>query len=203
MPGGGTSNLVFLPVGNSSAHVNFALFPLTAGTNPVGRLTQGDFNGDGNLDLVTSNYGANSLSIFLGNGDGTFQSPQTISIGSNTRPVGIVAADFDGDGKLDLAIGYDIPNSNGVSILLGNGDGTFQAPQNFAAGSETYEMVVLGDFNGDGFPDIAVTNNNGGHVQVLLGNGDGTLQTAVPYTVSATAFYIQEADLNGDVDTWI
>lgn len=195
-PGGATSNLAFLPIGNSSAHVNFALFPLTAGTNPVG-LAQGDFNGDGKLDLVTANYGAANLSIFLGNGDGTFQPPHTISIGSDTRPVGIAAADFNGDGKLDLAIGYDVQNSTGVSILLGNGDGTFQPIQDFAAGTRTYEMVVE-DFNGDGFPDIAVTNEAEGHVQVLLGNGDGTLQAAVPYSVTSSAFYIQEADLNGD-----
>lgn len=195
-PGGGTSNLAFLPVGNTSAHVNFALFPLTAGTSPVG-VAQGDFNGDGKLDLVTTNYVAGNLSIFLGNGDGTFQAPQTISIGSNTNPVGIVAADFDGDGNLDLAIGYDYQNSHGVSVLLGNGNGTFQPNQDFAAGTRTYELVS-GDFNGDGFADIAVTNYAGNRVEVLLGNGDGTLQTAVPYSVTASAFYVQEADLNGD-----
>ena len=198
--GGGISNLVFLPVGVSSAHVNFATFPLTSGAGALG-VAQGDFNGDGKLDLVTANWSADSLSIFLSNGDGTFAAPQVISLTSTSlRPVGVSVGDFNNDGILDLAVGYE--TSTGVSILLGNGtagvgDGTFGAPQSFVAGSDTYESVV-GDFDGDGNLDMAVTNFGNGTVSVLLGNGNGTFQAAVTYPVNSGAFFIQEADLNGD-----
>ena len=186
------SNLVFLPVSASSPQDSFATFTLTAGAGAVG-VAQGDFNGDGNLDLVTANWSANTLSIFLSNGDGTFQSPQNISV--STRPVGVSVGDFNHDGNLDLVVGFE--SSVGVAIFLGNGDGTFQSAHTYAAGSDTYEFAV-GDFNGDGALDIAVTNYGSSTIHVLLGNGDGTFQTAVSYAVNSSGFYVHEADLNGD-----
>jgi FG-GAP-like repeat len=194
-PQGGTSNLAFVPVGNNVAHVNFATFSLTAGSSPVG-VAQADFNGDGKLDLVMANYGSNTLSMFLGNGDGTFQAPATITLPNGTGgPVGLAAGDFNGDGLSDLVVGYD--SSFGISVLLGNGDGTFVPSQDFSAGTFTYQMV-LGDFNEDGALDVAVTNYGRGAVQILLGDGNGNLQPAVAYSVNANSFFIQEADLNGD-----
>ncbi|MBV8709214.1 MAG: VCBS repeat-containing protein, partial [Acidobacteriaceae bacterium] len=173
----------------------------------------GDFDGDGHLDLFVASYlDLHDLSfkepapvceyfgqhVFCGplglkggrnvlyhnNGNGTFSDITEHSGIAEAPPAHgftAVAGDFNGDGKLDLAVGYN--SGTGISILLGNGDGTFGAPQNFAAGSQTYELVV-GDFDHDGNSDIAVTNYSTGRVQVLMGNGDGSFQSAVSYTVT-------------------
>src|SRR2546425_8463414 len=98
------------------------------------------------------------------------------AVGPNPRPVAV--GDFNGDGRPDLAVANDF--SNDVSVLLGNGDGTFQPAQSFAAGLYP-NSVAVGDFNGDGKPDLAVAAgyyNVPGTVSVLLGNGDGTIQPA-------------------------
>ena len=87
-------------------------------------------NRDGSLDAVTANEGSNDVSILLGNGDGTFQAPRTFAAGAG--PIAVTADDFNGDGRLDLAVADQgdpkTGQGRGVSILLGNGDGTFQAP---------------------------------------------------------------------------
>ena len=86
-----------------------------------------DFNGDGKLDYVTANQGNNTIGVALGNGDGTFKAPTSISVACN--PVSVATGDFNGDGKLDLAVAAPgcSAGTNGVAILLGNGDGTFTA----------------------------------------------------------------------------
>jgi FG-GAP-like repeat len=90
--------------------------------------------------------------------------------------------DFNGDGKLDLAVAN---RGNDVSILLGNGDGTFESAVNYVADQGTTSLAV-GDFDGDGTPDLAITNSAGNDVSVLLGNGDGTVQPPVNYSVGQT-----------------
>src|SRR5260370_268992 len=103
--------------------------------------------------------------------------------------------DFNGDGRLDLVVANF--GSANVSVLLGNGDGTFQAASNFPAGSNP-RSVAVGDFHGDGLPDLAVANYNGG-VRVLLGNGDGTFQTThVSYVAGSLPTSLAVADFNGD-----
>jgi hypothetical protein len=165
----------------------------------------GDFNGDGKVDIATSNYVdgfSSNVSVLLGNGDGTFQPQKVIAIPNGLGL--LVAGDFNRDGKPDLAVAErnqdHIPGF--VAILLGNGDGTFQSPMTFPTGQTPYGLVAA-DFNGDGILDLATANGNPFNISVLLGNGDGTFQTHVDYadpTVSSPHF-LSVADLNGDGET--
>jgi FG-GAP-like repeat len=107
----------------------------------------------------------------------------------------VAVGDFNGDGKLDLAVANN--GSNNVSVLLGNGDGTFQPALNFTVGSNP-SSVAVADFNGDGKPDLAVANNDGNNVSILLGNGTGTFQAAVSYGVESGPISMAVADFNGD-----
>ena len=177
-PTGIVSNIAFLPVGISTASLNFSSSTLTTGLSPY-RMAQGDFNLDGKTDLAVANSGSSTVSIFMGNGDGTFQAAQNISV--SNYPFSVSVGDFNGDGKPDLAVGFE--SSVGISILLGNGDGTFQPAISTAAGFGNYGSVA-GDFNKDGKLDLAVTDYFAGRVYVLIGNGDGTFQPAVSYGVN-------------------
>ena len=168
-----------------------------------------DLNGDGKLDLVIANEcsdstcTAGSVSVLLGNGDGTFQPAVTYK--ASYRVDSIAIADLNGDGKLDIVAGTYCGSadttclSSSATVLLGNGDGTFQAGLGYAAGSYV-SSVAVGDLNGDGKPDI-VTNgcfaSNCGNVAVLLGNGDGTFQAAMTYGTGG-ASSVAIGDLNGD-----
>jgi hypothetical protein len=163
---GAGSALIFPNFGNG-IFIQKQVFRFTLGT---GAAVTGDFNGDGKLDLVTTGYAATGYfpaSIFLGNGDGTVGSRSELPVGCSGSPCGAFAVgDFNGDGKLDLALS----DGSAVRVLLGNGDGTFQAPVKYpcAGGS-----AAVADVNGDGKLDI-ITNG----VSVLLGNGDGTFRNA-------------------------
>jgi len=162
--------------------------------NPVA----GDFNGDGIPDLAAANYGSNTLSVLLGNGDGTFQPQVTYPTGSS--PSALAVGDFNKDGKLDLAVANCrcfSPGPSTVSVLLGNGDGTFQNEVEFPAG-ESPIAIVTGDFNGDGNLDLAAVNYYGNNLSVLLGNGDGTFQKQVQYPTGPNPYKIEIADFNRD-----
>jgi hypothetical protein len=168
--------------------------------NPV-ELVAGDFNGDGKLDLALTNGndGTNTVSIFLGNGDGTLQAPQSFPAGPTPEILSV--GDFNGDGKLDLAVPNNETTTQGdISILLGNGDGSFQNPFEYALPFSSGDMLVVGDFNGDGKLDLAIDQPNGvNQVYVGLGNGDGTFQP--PQTVAKLVESPGSgvtADVNGD-----
>ncbi len=159
-------------------------------------IVAGDFTGDGRTDLAVANGGDGTVSVLLGNGDGTFQNQVTYNVG--IAPEAIVAGDFTGDGRTDLAV---VNNSdNTVSVLLGNGDGTFQNQVTYAVGSNP-GAIVAGDFTGDGRTDLAVVNNGDNTVSVLLGNGDGTFQNQVTYTVGIDPDAIVAGDFTGDGHT--
>ena len=162
----------------------------------------GDFNRDGKLDAVVTNGGSKAypdsgLTVSLGRGDGTFTSAPGSPIPLGSDLLAVVAADFNGDGKLDLAV--TDAGSNTVMILLGNGDGTFGAPTTFLVGNSPI-AVLAADFNNDGKLDLAVANYTDGTVTLLLGNGDGTFTqpSGSPYAVGKGPFSLAAADFNGD-----
>jgi hypothetical protein len=154
--------------GGFAAKVDYA-----TGLSPAA-LVAADFRGDGKVDLavVNENDGTGdpgTVSILLGNGDGTFQTHVDYPVGN--YPVGIVAADFNGDGKIDLAVVNDTDRT--VSILFGNGDGTFQSQTLVSVGTEPTSLGS-GDFNGDGRVDLITSNVSAGTGTVLLSKGDGS-----------------------------
>lgn len=155
----------------------------------------GDFNGDGNLDLaVAANLNNTAVSIFLGKGDGTFESPLNYAAGNG--PTSVAVADFNGDGKLDLAVADGV--SATVEVLLGNGDGTFQPAASYNL-PEAGSLVLAGDFNGDKIPDLAVLDATQvcSCVSILLGNGDGTFSAAKNDPVNYNGA-LGLGDFNGD-----
>ena len=158
----------------------------------------GDFNGDGKMDLAVANEGdsyandAGSISILLGNGDGTFQPAINLTLVKN--PMRIAAGDFNGDGKDDLAVTAWVA-SNNLSIFLSNGDGTFRAGTPAALPGAPM-MTVVADFNSDHILDLAVVTDSS--INVLLGNGDGTFRSQFDYGITNPTFFLVAADLNGD-----
>src|SRR5581483_4655388 len=168
--------------------------PVAAGGAPNGVAT-GDFNRDGILDLAVANTGG-GLSIFIGNGDGTFDPASTPTVAADTTPAAVVIGDFNGDGKLDLAVANN--GSDNVSILVGNGDGTFLSAINTGVGTGPIALAA-GDFDRDGVPDLAVVNSGGG-VSILLGVGDGnfTQPLGSPFGVGTTPSAVAIGDFDGD-----
>jgi hypothetical protein len=164
----------------------------------------GDFNHDGKLDLAETTDTDQGLviSVFLGTGGGNFAPPVYYQTGPAASRIAV--ADLNGDGNLDLVTAdecniqnCDNPTLGLVSVLLGNGDGTFQPHVDYPTGLAS-TSVAVGDFNGDGKPDLAVGNSYGLTVSVLLGNGDGTFRPRIDYGTAEDTSSVAVADFNGD-----
>jgi len=152
-----------------------------------------DLTGDGIPDIITANRPDNSVSVLLGNRDGSFQTKETYA--TDRSPFSVAVADVNGDGIPDiLTANYDGAD---VSVLLGNGDGTFQPYYNLPAGSDPYDVKVA-DLTGDGIPDIIVTNKNDNTVGVFLGEGKGAFEPMKTYPVASGPFEVVAADLTGN-----
>ena len=191
-------------------------------TYPSGTATEnaavGDFNGDGIPDVAVASY-YNSVAVMLGNSDGSLQPFVSYSLLGNYQfntlgDEALAVGDFNADGKLDIIVADTCPSDSGgvcittsgtilnpgsgmVSVVLGNGDGTFQTAQNFSSGVSG-SAIVVGDFNGDGKLDAAVAGY--GAVDILLGNGDGTFGAPLSYTITAgpEVYGLAVGDLNHD-----
>jgi hypothetical protein len=166
--------------------------PLPVGTKPV-FVTIADLNNDGIPDLIVANNSDNTVSVLLGNPDGSYQSQQTYSVGAS--PDAMAAADLTGNGKLDLIVANFTDGT--LSVLMGNGNGTFQPAVNYTVGHEP-DYIAVADFNGDGIPDLAVANYGAASISVLTGNGDGTFQPQTTYAVGASPSSVAAGDLTGD-----
>ncbi|MEW6742309.1 MAG: FG-GAP-like repeat-containing protein [Planctomycetota bacterium] len=163
-------------------------------------LVAADFDGDGNEDLAVVNTGfypaGHTVSVLLSTGDGSFAAGVQYPVGN--QPIGIAAADLDGDSVCDLAVANALDDT--VSVLLGVGDGTFGAHTTYYAGNQPTDIVVA-DFNNDAHPDLAVTNPSiwtRGTVSVLLADQNGGFAAPVLYEVGYYPDGIATADLNRD-----
>ena len=201
---GGKSAIYFFP-GSGDGTFGTAISTITE-SGVEGGLVAGDFNGDGILDLAVTNPLLNTVSILIGNGDGTFQS--AVDYATGTDPTTVVTSDFNADGKLDLAV-LDGSGAT-VSILKGNGDGTFKTHVEYPA-ALSGTSLAFGDYNGDGIPDIAVLDTQctsgscatSGSVNILIGNGDGTFQGQLDFAAEAspTQLATTSLPLNGSSPT--
>ncbi len=170
------------------------------GDYPVGNkstgVALGDFNSDGKLDLILPNDGLGNAAVLDGNGDGSFAPLRYVFAGTSPQPP--VVADFNRDGRADVAF----PNylSGAVAILLGQGNGTFQSPIFIGnLGGSGVEAIASGDLNGDGNPDVAVTNTTTNQVHLILGNGQGGFTNGGGFaTFSNYPASIVIADVTGD-----
>ena len=166
-------------------------------TYPVGNGPFGvavdDFNGDGIADLVTANYNSNSVSVLLGNSNGTFQNAVNYPAGSN--PSSVAGADLFGDRNDDLVVANR--STINVSYVQGNGDGTFFSPYSFDMGSDVYTAVV-GDFNNDSNPDLVAVSGSVNDVALRLSDGIGDFAAATHTHVSGNPYEAAVGDFNRD-----
>jgi hypothetical protein len=178
----------------------------SVGSGPYSMCTA-DFNGDSKADLAVTNFNSNDVSILLGNGTGGFSTATNIPV-LGYGPLGITTADFNHDGIFDIVTANS--GANNASLLVGTGTGSFTFFRNdiltysvgIAGGTQPHS-VTSGDYNADGYPDVALANYGSNNITVALGQGWGGFDTASVYTIgsgnSASApFTIISADLNGD-----
>jgi hypothetical protein len=152
-----------------------------------------DLNADGRPDLAVTNFFSNSVSVLLGNGDGTFGA--MTELGTTSGPRSVTIADLNADGPLDLVVTNS--GSNTISVMLGNGDGTFGARTDFdVTGGPT--SAAIADLNADGRLDLAVANRDAFTVSILLGNGDGTFAAKTDFFAGTSPYSLAIADLNAD-----
>jgi hypothetical protein len=186
--------------GSASATPSFedaggAFFPAVrypVDANPFS-VAEGDFNGDGKIDLAVGNWDGDNVSILLGTGGGVFASAVNYAVGDGAQTVAV--ADFNGDNKLDLAVANIW--SHNVSVLLGTGTGTFAASVPYPAGVNP-RTVSVADLNGDGKLDLAVANGSSNNVSVFLGNGAGGFGSATHFAVGGNPISVAIGKFNAD-----
>jgi hypothetical protein len=185
----------FISLGNGDGTFTFdsAFGPLDV--IPTSASITGDFNNDGFLDLAITTAGSPQVTILLGNGDGTFTAAPTQPVTTLVSSPSAVTGDFNGDGILDLA--FADSGSTALTVLLGNGDGTFTQKTGEPDAGQTTTFITAADVNGDGKLDLLQVSSNN-TVLIYLGNGDGTFQTAIETAAGNGATQLAVGDFNGD-----
>ena len=162
----------------------------------------GYFNSDANVDIVTANGGSDQISVFLGNGDGTFNQSIQYNVGSGTtftNPRSVAVGYFNTDDNMDVVTAN--LNANSISVFLGNGDGTFESSNQFPIEGINPISISVNNFNADSNYDIVTANFISNNVSVLLGNGDGTFESSTQFSVGdggsdPKPTFIETANLN-------
>jgi Bacterial Ig-like domain (group 3)/FG-GAP-like repeat len=222
--GSGADGLVAVLLGNGDGTFRRAAVTYDSGGVQPDSVAIADVNGDGKPDLVVANCAptgtdncgggpANGVvGVLLGNGDGTYQPVMTYDSGGELTTSAAIA-DVNGDGKMDVLVTNECAgtgcNSGSVSVLLGNGDGTYQAAKGYNSGPGGAHSVAVADVNHDGKPDLVLADlcEQGdctqGSVGVLLGNGDGSFQPVVSYAsggYQARSIAVADVNLDGKLD---
>ncbi len=165
------------------------------GMNPIS-VAYGDFNGDGNLNLVVANSWSNTVGVLLGNGTGGFGGATTFASGGS-YPISVAVGDVNNDGNLDIVVAHAW--SNNVGVLLGDGSGEFGRAKLYGTGGSNCPSVALGDVNNDGNLNLVVTNWDSNNVGVLLGTGTGAFGSATTFATGGSEPYsVAVADVNQD-----
>jgi acetyl esterase/lipase len=192
------ANTISVLLGDGNGSFGSASDFATGGSIGASSVAIADFDLDGRPDVVVANRGPfpnyatpGTIALLRQNEDGSFGPARTFTVGAN--PAAVVVADLNGDGRMDVATAN--LESDNVSVLLGNGDGSLAPAQNYQVGRA--EALAVGDFNGDGNLDI-VTANRHAFVSVLLGNGNGTFQLPCDFWAGAEPVAVAVGDFNGD-----
>jgi len=189
----GTKGAVAVLLGNGDGTFQTATEYLSGGSYPYS-LKVADLNGDGKLDLVAANSDSGTVGVLLGRGDGTFRAAMVYSSGDTRNVIqisSVAVADVNGDGRPDLLLTTESMGGNGnnggaVSMLLGNGDGTFQTAVEFPSGGYQTLGVAAGDVNGDGASDVLIANSCNQN-NIGCGAGGNQIRGAVTVLLNTTA----------------
>ena len=165
------------------------------GSNPLS-VAVGDFNSDGNADVVIANFGSDDVSVLMGNGRGYFAAKKTFFAG--TSPWSVSVTDVNGDGNADVVTANR--DSSNISVLMGDGRGNFAAQTTFSVNYSPVSMGI-GDVNNDGNVDVVTANYGNNNVSVLVGDGQGNFAVPTNFAVGSLPYSVSVADVNGDGNT--
>ncbi len=185
--------ICYLPGNGDGTFANY--ISISTGEGGPSRIDVGDVNADGNLDIVTSSWALDDITVIFGNGDGTFTGSTQYSAGH--RPGRINLYDIDNDGDLDIIIN-NYASSN-MMVYRNHGDGTYAPKKRYPVGEYPTEHT-LADMNGDGFVDIVVANRDDASMSILIGKGDGTFESEMRVATVLSPYFNAPVDMDGDGD---